>query len=61
MSKTAVSFLVLTVMALVVDFLLPPQAQAVSVVTTIVASLFAGLFVVALFVGRRFKFDPVLR
>ncbi|KAA8698242.1 PA3371 family protein [Pseudomonas cannabina] len=61
MSKTALSFLVLTVMALVVDFLLPPQAQAVSVVTTIVAGLFASLFVVALFVGRRFKFDPVLR
>ncbi|RMO81608.1 hypothetical protein ALQ33_00077 [Pseudomonas syringae pv. philadelphi] len=61
MSKTALSFLVLAIMALVVDLLLPPQAQVVSVVATIVAGLFAGLFVIALFVGRRFKFDPVLR
>ncbi|SDX58835.1 hypothetical protein SAMN05444064_11129 [Pseudomonas syringae] len=61
MSKTALSFLVLAIMALVVDLLLPPQAQVVSVVATIVAVLFAGLFVIALFVGRRFKFDPVLR
>ncbi|KPC33188.1 Uncharacterized protein ABJ99_2045 [Pseudomonas syringae pv. cilantro] len=61
MSKPALSFLVLAIMALVVGLLLPPQEQVVSVVANIIAGLFAGLFLVALFVGRRFKFDPVLR
>ncbi|MBP1139494.1 hypothetical protein JOE29_001445 [Pseudomonas sp. PvP009] len=32
-----------------------------SIAANIAAGVFACLFVVALFVGRRFKFDPVLR
>ncbi|AVX22094.1 MULTISPECIES: PA3371 family protein [Pseudomonas] len=61
MSKSALSFLVLAIMAFVVDLLLPVNAQAMSIAANIAAGVFASLFVVALFVGRRFKFDPVLR
>ncbi|MCR8720954.1 hypothetical protein NVV30_19940 [Pseudomonas syringae] len=61
MSKSALSFLVLAIMAVIVDLLLPVHAQAFSVASTIAAGVFASLFIVALFRGRRFKFDPVLR
>ncbi|ALU61566.1 hypothetical protein ACA40_17490 [Pseudomonas syringae pv. lapsa] len=61
MSKSALSFLVLAIIAVVVDLLLPVNAQAMSIAANIAAGVFASLFVVALFVGRRFKFDPVLR
>ncbi|WP_024646042.1 PA3371 family protein [Pseudomonas syringae] len=61
MSKSALSFLVLAVMAVVVDLLLPLHAPAMSIAANIAAGVFASLFVVALFFGRRFKFDPVLR
>ena len=61
MSKTALSFIILAIMAVTIDLLLPSSAQAVSSVTKIAAGLFSVLFVAALIVGRRFKFDPVLR
>ncbi|RMO80383.1 PA3371 family protein [Pseudomonas syringae group genomosp. 3] len=61
MSKSALSFLVLAIMAVIVDLLLPVHAQAFSVASNIAAVVFASLFIVALFLGRRFKFDPVLR
>ncbi|MCD5996793.1 hypothetical protein KDX38_24740 [Pseudomonas sp. CDFA 602] len=61
MSKSALSFMILAFMAVAVDLLLPVQAEAPSTVAKIAAGLFAGLFIVALFLGRRFKFDPVLR
>lgn len=61
MSKSALSFLILALMAVIVDMLLPVQAHAMSIAANICAGVFASLFVVALFVGRRFKFDPVLR
>lgn len=61
MSKSALSFLVLAIMAVVADLLLPVNAQAMSIAANIAAGVFASLLVVALFVGRRFKFDPVLR
>ncbi|EGH97522.1 MULTISPECIES: PA3371 family protein [Pseudomonas syringae group] len=61
MSKSALSFLVLAIMAVIVDLLLPAHAQALSIASNIAAGVFASLFVVALFLGRRFKFDPVLR
>ena len=61
MSKTALSLIILAIMAVTVDLLLPSTAEGLSSVTKIAAGLFAVLFVVALIVGRRFKFDPVLR
>lgn len=61
MSKTALSFFVLAIMALAVDQLLPAPPGALNLVAKSAAGVFACLFVVALFLGRRFKFDPVLR
>lgn len=61
MSKSALSFMILALMAVAVDLLLPEQAPALSSASKIAAGVFASLFVVALFLGRRFKFDPVLR
>lgn len=61
MSKTALSFLILALMAVAADLLLPEYAQTFSSVLKIAAGVFVSLFVAALFIGRRFKFDPVLR
>ena len=61
MSKSALSFMILALMAVAVDLLLPLQAQALSTAAKIGAGVFASLFIDALVVGRRFKFDPVLR
>jgi membrane protein implicated in regulation of membrane protease activity len=61
MSKSALSFIILAIMAVAVDLLLPATAQSLSSVMKIAAGLFSVLFVVALILGRRFKFDPVLR
>ena len=61
MSKSALSFLILALMAVAGDLLLPEPAQTFSSLLKIAAGVFACLFVAALFVGRRFKFDPVLR
>jgi hypothetical protein len=61
MSKAALTFLILAVMAMAVDQLLTPSMDALSTVVTIAACVFASLFVAALFVGRRIKFDPILR
>lgn len=61
MSKSALSFLILALMAVAADFLLPETAQTFSSVLKIGAGVFVSLFVAALFIGRRFKFDPVLR
>lgn len=61
MSKAALSFLILAIMAIAADQLLPVSMDALGTVAKIAAGLFASLFVAALFVGRRIKFDPVLR
>ena len=61
MSKSALSFLVLALMAIATDMLLPAHTETLSAITEICAGGFAALFVVALVLGRRFKFDPVLR
>jgi hypothetical protein len=61
MSKAALSFCVLAIMALAMDQLLPETAGALSLLAKSAAGVFACLFVVALILGRRFKFDPVLR
>jgi hypothetical protein len=61
MSKAALSFLILAIMAIVVDQLLPPSMDTLSTAAKTAAGVFASLFLAALFVGRRIKFDPVLR
>lgn len=61
MSKAAISFLILAVMAIAADQLLIPSMETMSVMAKAAAGIFASLFVAALFVGRRIKFDPVLR
>jgi len=61
MSKAALSFLILAIMAVAVDQLLPPSTETLSTAAKAAAGVFAVLFVAALFVGRRIKFDPVLR
>jgi hypothetical protein len=61
MSKAAISFLILALMALAADQLLAPSMETVGTLAKAAAGIFAILFVAALFVGRRIKFDPVLR
>ena len=61
MSKSALSFLVLALMAIVIDLLLPLDANAMSSLLKITSGLFIVLFIVALVVGRKIKFDPLLR
>jgi hypothetical protein len=61
MSKSALSFLVLALMAIVIDMLLPLNADAMSSLLKITSGLFIVLFIVALIVGRKIKFDPLLR
>ncbi len=61
MSKSALSFAALTLMAIVINYLLPAEAQSFSALPKIAAGIFLTLFIAALIVGRRYKFDPVLR
>ncbi|HEY0288198.1 MAG TPA: PA3371 family protein [Pseudomonas sp.] len=61
MSKAALSFFILTVMALAVDQLLPTTMETMGTIAKSAAALFAGLFVIGLVIGRKIKFDPVLR
>jgi hypothetical protein len=61
MSKSALSFLILALLAMAIDVSLPLDENTASSVLKIAMGLFVALFVVALVVGRKFKFDPVLR
>lgn len=61
MSKAAVTFLILAIMTAAADQLLPSSLDGFSILAKGAAGIFAILFIAALFVGRRFKFDPVLR
>jgi hypothetical protein len=61
MSKSALSFAILTAIAVMVSYLLSDQAPAFVTLSRIIAGVLFTLFIVALIVGRRFKFDPVLR
>lgn len=61
MSKAAISFLILALMAIAADQLMDPSIETLSTLAKAAAGIFASLFVAALFVGRRIKFDPVLR
>lgn len=61
MSKAALSFFILTIMALAVDQLLPTSMESISLIVKLAAGTFITLMVIALIIGRRIKFDPVLR
>ncbi|MFS2159040.1 PA3371 family protein [Pseudomonas sp. Pseusp122] len=61
MSKSALSFAILTAIAVMVSYLLSDQAPAIVTLSRIIAGVLFTLFILALIVGRRFKFDPVLR
>lgn len=61
MSKAALTFLILTLMALATDQLLTPSMEPFGMVAKAGAAVFGSLFFMALIIGRRIKFDPVLR
>jgi len=61
MSKAALSFFILAIMAIAVDQLLASSMETLSLVAKSTAGIFSTLFIVALVVGRKIKFDPVLR
>lgn len=61
MSKSALSFLILALLSMAIDVSLPLDENTASTVLKIATGLFVALFVMALVVGRKFKFDPVLR
>jgi hypothetical protein len=61
MSKAAISFLILAILALAVDQLLPTSMETLKTVAKGGAGIFGSLFLAGLIIGRRIKFDPVLR
>ena len=61
MSRFAVFFVALTLMLISIDLLLPIGTDAMSYVARIAAGFSFAALVIALMIGRRFKFDPVLR
>jgi uncharacterized membrane protein YtjA (UPF0391 family) len=61
MSKFAVSFITLALLAMIADYLLPTDALGLNGAAKIATGIFIVLFVVALALGRRIKFDPILR
>ncbi|OCR25663.1 hypothetical protein AFK24_07635 [Pseudomonas syringae] len=61
MSKAAVLFITVTLMFMSIDLLLPANTDAMSYAARIAAGVSFSAFVIALMMGRRFKFDPVLR
>lgn len=61
MSKPALLFLALTFLTPLAFAFTPPQAEWMDIAGTIVVVSFALLFVVTLVLGRKIKFDPVLR
>jgi len=48
-------------MALSADQLLSPSMEPLGTVARTCAGMSASLFIIAMIVGRRIKFDPVLR
>ncbi len=61
MSKAALSFFILAIMALAVDQLLPSSMETVDTIAKTAVGIFTSLFIFSLIVGRKIKFDPVLR
>ncbi|WP_213876167.1 PA3371 family protein [Pseudomonas sp. dw_358] len=61
MSKSAVVFLLASLASFVGALLLPLRAASASMALGVACGVFAVMFLAALFVGRRIKFDPLLR
>ncbi len=61
MSKPAALFITLTLMLISIDLLLPADTEALSYAARSAGGASFCAFIVALMMGRRFKFDPVLR
>lgn len=59
MSKSAAGFLILALLSGILHLSLVPDA--VATVPLIACGVFGALFVLALIIGRKIKFDPVLR
>ncbi|WP_248800842.1 PA3371 family protein [Pseudomonas sp. MWU13-2105] len=59
MSRYAFTFLILTLLASIALWMAPADAFTLPLVGA--TGLFAGFFVLALFAGRKIRFDPVLR
>lgn len=61
MSKLAVMFLLLGLGCLSAALVVPAQPVIVGTLLVIAAGISSVLFLAALFIGRRIKFDPLLR
>lgn len=61
MSKAAIGFLLLAVLSCAVVLYAPVGDTQVVALLKVTTCVFAGLFAAALVVGRKIKFDPVLR
>jgi hypothetical protein len=59
MSKSAAGFLILALLCGILHMVLVQEAAVT--LPLIACGVFGGLFVLALIVGRKIKFDPVLR
>ena len=58
MSKSALGLLILALVSGLIHWSLP---QGSATLPLIASGVFGVMFLIALIVGRRFKFDPVLR
>ncbi|MDG1579462.1 PA3371 family protein [Pseudomonas sp. GOM6] len=61
MSRSAVCMLITTLLSLAVLWLYPQLDVTVAMLLKCLASVAAVASVLALLIGRRYKFDPVLR
>lgn len=61
MSKSAIVLLLTSLACFAAAMLAPPQATAVSNTLGAAGGVFSVLFLAAMVVGRRIKFDPLLR
>ncbi|ARS46977.1 hypothetical protein PSMEN_00735 [Ectopseudomonas mendocina] len=61
MSRSAVILLIMTLLSLASLWLMPGLGEPVSLLLKGAAAIFGLGFLLALMLGRRFKFDPVLR
>ncbi|WP_191487234.1 PA3371 family protein [Pseudomonas sp. FEN] len=59
MSRYALTFLILTLLTSLALWMAPADAFTPPLI--VATSLFGGFFVLALFAGRKIRFDPVLR
>jgi len=61
MSKAAWAFFVIAVATFMAAVMLPPDTAQASMLLGTVSGVSATLFLLALFRGRKIKFDPLLR